>query len=157
MSNGLGHEVVQFLTLEEAQVIDAAQLSTLEKFMTRITVSSLRVLQKIATDLGVTIAALEPARIVAWIEADAQIRRDRGIEAAFLKWPEGDDLEFPDPLVDEVSHAKLSSHEKFLARLTIAALKVLAPMAEDCGVGIETLAVSQIVAWVQEHGTFEMP
>ncbi|MCX5933755.1 MAG: hypothetical protein NTU99_03050 [Pseudanabaena sp. LacPavin_0818_WC45_MAG_42_6] len=35
---------IQFLTLAEAHAIDGAMLSTMEKFMTRITISSMRII-----------------------------------------------------------------------------------------------------------------
>ena len=76
----------QFLTLEESQAIDAALLASHERFLTRLTISSLRLLKQIAQDTGVSVEALTPEQIIAWFEQDAKRRRENGPEAAFLKW-----------------------------------------------------------------------
>ncbi|AFZ57178.1 hypothetical protein H6G54_10145 [Anabaena cylindrica FACHB-243] len=76
----------QFLTLEESAKVDAALLSSPEKFLTRLTISSLRILQYIAKDYEVAIEDLTTPQVIAWFEKDAKIRREEGIEEAFLKW-----------------------------------------------------------------------
>jgi hypothetical protein len=76
----------QFLTLEESAKVDAALLSSPEKFLTRLTISSLKLLQHIAQDYGVTIEDLTTQQIIAWFEKDSKIRREQGIEASYLKW-----------------------------------------------------------------------
>ncbi|MBD2388068.1 hypothetical protein [Cylindrospermum sp. FACHB-282] len=76
----------QFLTLEESAKVDAALLSSPEKFLTRLTISSLRILQHIAQDYGIAIEDLTTKQIISWFEKDAKIRREQGIEAAYLKW-----------------------------------------------------------------------
>ena len=76
----------QFLTLEESAKVDAALLSSPEKFLTRLTISSLRVLQHIAQEYDVKIEDLTTQQIVAWFEQDGKIRREQGIDAAYLKW-----------------------------------------------------------------------
>jgi len=76
----------QFLTLEESAKVDAALLSSPEKFLTRLTISSLKLLKHIAQDYNVAIEDLTPQQIVAWFEQDGKIRREQGTEAAYLKW-----------------------------------------------------------------------
>lgn len=76
----------QFLTLEESAQVDAALLSSPEKFLTRLTISSLRLLTQIAADEQVAIAHLTPEQIIAWFEKDSKNRREQGIDAAVLKW-----------------------------------------------------------------------
>ncbi|MGM3308345.1 hypothetical protein ACSQ6I_20605 [Anabaena sp. WFMT] len=76
----------QFLTLEESAKVDAALLSSPEKFLTRLTISSLRILQHIAKDYEVAIEDLTTPQVIAWFEKDAKIRREEGIESAYLKW-----------------------------------------------------------------------
>ncbi|BAY74147.1 hypothetical protein NIES25_05570 [Nostoc linckia NIES-25] len=76
----------QFLTLEESAQIDAALLSSPEKFLTRLTLSSLKLLKYIAQEYGVAIEDLTSEQVIAWFEKDAKIRREQGIEASFLKW-----------------------------------------------------------------------
>jgi hypothetical protein len=43
-------------------------------------------LKQIAKDTGVTIEELTHQQVVDWFENDGKIRREQGIEAAFLKW-----------------------------------------------------------------------
>ncbi|MBE9190244.1 hypothetical protein IQ230_07690 [Gloeocapsopsis crepidinum LEGE 06123] len=76
----------QFLTLEESAKVDAALLSSPEKFLTRLTISSWKLLKHIARDYNVAIEDLTPQQIVAWFEQDGKIRREQGTEAAYLKW-----------------------------------------------------------------------
>lgn len=76
----------QFLSAEESAKVDAALLSSPEKFLTRLTISSLRVLQQIAKENNIPIEELNAQQIIAWFEKDGKIRRQDGVEAAFLKW-----------------------------------------------------------------------
>ncbi|WP_445637186.1 CopG family transcriptional regulator [Nostoc sp. DSM 114161] len=76
----------QFLTLEESAQVDAALLSSPEKFLTRLTLSSLKLLKYIAQEYGVAIEDLTSEQLIAWFEKDGKIRREQGIEASFLKW-----------------------------------------------------------------------
>ncbi len=76
----------QFLTNVESEDINAALLSSEEKFLTRLTISSWRLLQIIAKDLNLPIEELTPKQIVAWFEQDGKVRREQGKEAAVLKW-----------------------------------------------------------------------
>jgi len=76
----------QFLTLEESAKVDAALLASNEKFLTRLTISSLKLLKHIAQDTGMNIEDLTAAQVIAWFEKDGKIRRNQGVEAAYLKW-----------------------------------------------------------------------
>ena len=76
----------QFLSLEESATVDAALLASNEKFLTRLTISSLKLLQHIAEEYEVKIEDLTTQQIVGWFEKDGKIRREQGIEAAYLKW-----------------------------------------------------------------------
>lgn len=76
----------QFLTTAEATAVDRALLSTHEKFLTRITISSLRLLQKISADRGIPIEQLTPTDVIQWFEADSKRRLEHGDEAAVLQW-----------------------------------------------------------------------
>jgi hypothetical protein len=76
----------QFLTPEESIDVDAALLDSSEKFLTRLTISSLRLLEIIAKDRGISIEELTHKQIIEWFEKDGKIRREQGVEAAVLKW-----------------------------------------------------------------------
>jgi hypothetical protein len=144
---------IQFLTLEEAHQINGAKLSTMEQFMTRITVSSLRIIIKIAQDFNIHAEEISASQIVQWIERDSQIRQNQGEESAFLKWSSvHPDLDFADTREDEVTSANLSSHEKFLTRMVISAMKALVAIANDIDVHVEDLTVAQVIAWTEGEG-----
>jgi hypothetical protein len=76
----------QFLTLEESNSVDAALLASNEKFLTRLTISSLKLLKHIAQETGVAMEDLTAKQVIAWFEKDGKIRREQGIDAAYLKW-----------------------------------------------------------------------
>ncbi|MBV5260839.1 hypothetical protein FLX56_20695 [Synechococcus moorigangaii CMS01] len=76
----------QFLTPDESLDVDAALLTSPEKFLTRLTISSQRLLKVIAQDLGCTIEDLSHQQIIQWFEQDAKTRQEQGPEAATLKW-----------------------------------------------------------------------
>ncbi len=76
----------QFLTLEESAKVDAALLSSPEKFLTRLTISSLKLLRHIAQEYGIPIEDLTTQQVIDWFEKDGKIRREQGIEASYLKW-----------------------------------------------------------------------
>ena len=76
----------QFLTLDESGSVDAALLSAHEKFLTRLTISSLKLLRHIAEEHGVAIEDLTVQQVITWFEKDGKIRREEGIDAAYLKW-----------------------------------------------------------------------
>ncbi|MBV8886877.1 MAG: hypothetical protein JO235_23185 [Chroococcidiopsidaceae cyanobacterium CP_BM_RX_35] len=76
----------QFLTLEESAKVDAALLSSSEKFLARLTISSLKLLQHIAQETDVAIEELTTQQVIAWFEKDGKLRREQGGESAYLKW-----------------------------------------------------------------------
>ncbi|MFM7407031.1 MAG: hypothetical protein ACKO3K_10305 [Cuspidothrix sp.] len=76
----------EFLTPNESAQVDAALLSSPEKFLTRLTISSLRILQHIAKEYDIPIEELTGKQIITWFETDAKVRREKGVEEAFLKW-----------------------------------------------------------------------
>lgn len=76
----------QFLTPEESAQVDMALLTNPEKFLTRLTISSLKLLKHIAQETGVAMEELTPEQVITWFEKDAKIKQEQGIDAAFLKW-----------------------------------------------------------------------
>lgn len=121
--------------------------------MTRITISSMRVLAHISKSYGVHVEDLQIDQIVQWIENDARIRREQGGAAAFLQWSGGNnkdvELEFEDTIDDQVTGAQLSSNEKFLTRMTISARQALSAIAKDYDTHVEELTVAQMIAWIE--------
>jgi len=76
----------EFLTAAESSQVDGALLPQHEKFLTRITISSMRLLKHIAQEYEIMVEELTVEQIITWFEQDAKIRREQGAEAAFLKW-----------------------------------------------------------------------
>lgn len=76
----------KYLSRSEALDVEVAKLSTHEKFLTRITISSLRLLQQIAEEEQVKIEELTPTQIIKWFERDAELKRSQGESAGSLQW-----------------------------------------------------------------------
>ncbi|MFK8186078.1 MAG: hypothetical protein AB8B99_22100 [Phormidesmis sp.] len=86
---------LQFLTPEESAAVDAALLTTPEKFLTRLTLSTGKLLVYIAKDVGVTVESLTNEQIIAWFEADSKRKQTEGVEASVLKWEAKDLTDLP--------------------------------------------------------------
>ena len=84
--NELPQSPGQFLTPEESADVDKALLSSSEKFLTRLTISSLKLLNIIAKDTGVSVEDLTHHQLIEWFEKDSKVKREQGIDSAVLKW-----------------------------------------------------------------------
>lgn len=82
---------VQFLTSEESADVDKALLTSPEKFLTRLTISTSKLLKVIAQDLDSPIEELTHQQIIEWFEADSKRKQEQGVNASVLKW-EAQDL-----------------------------------------------------------------
>jgi hypothetical protein len=76
----------KYLSQTEALDVEMALLSTHEKFLARITISSLRLLQQIAQEEQVKVEDLTPKQITQWFERDAKLKRSQGESAGSLQW-----------------------------------------------------------------------
>ena len=76
----------QYLSPEESADVEAALLSSSEKFLTRLTISSQRLLQTIAQDHETAIEDLTHQQIIQWFENDSKVKREQGNDAGTLKW-----------------------------------------------------------------------
>ena len=79
-------QTAQFLTPEESAEVDKALLTSPEKFLARLTLSTSKLLKYISQDLGVPMETLTTPQIIAWFEKDAKLKREKGVDASFLKW-----------------------------------------------------------------------
>lgn len=77
---------LQYLSPEESADVESSLLTSSEKFLTRLTISSLRLLQTISKDNQVAVEELTHKQIIQWFENDSKIRREQGADAATLKW-----------------------------------------------------------------------
>ncbi|MGL5035738.1 MAG: hypothetical protein ACRC6M_18280, partial [Microcystaceae cyanobacterium] len=62
----------EYLTETESAAVDRALLTQPEKFLTRLTISSLRLLKVIAAEEQITVEDLSPEQIISWFEKDAK-------------------------------------------------------------------------------------
>ena len=76
----------KYLSPEESADVEAALLTSPEKFLTRLTISSQRLLQKIAQDYQVSVEELSHKQIIEWFENDSKAKRERGEDAGSLRW-----------------------------------------------------------------------
>ncbi|KAL5772566.1 hypothetical protein ACOSQ2_012490 [Xanthoceras sorbifolium] len=79
-----------FLTLEEAGLVEVSGLSTHERFLCRLTISSLNLLRVISEQEGCSIEELNAGRVCDWFLKD-KLKREQNIDTAVLQW---DDSEF---------------------------------------------------------------
>uniref|UniRef100_A0A1D1Z1N6 50S ribosomal protein L23 n=1 Tax=Anthurium amnicola TaxID=1678845 RepID=A0A1D1Z1N6_9ARAE len=74
-----------FLSLEEAGLVDISGLSSHEKFLCRLTISSLNLLRVISEQEEVAIEELNAGRICDWFLKD-KLKREQNLESAVLQW-----------------------------------------------------------------------
>ncbi|KAJ7966444.1 putative Receptor-interacting protein [Quillaja saponaria] len=86
---GKGTERRTFLTIEEAGLVEISGLSTHERFLCRLTISSLNLLRVIAEQEGCPIEELNAGRVCDWFVKD-KLKREQNIESAVLQWDESD-------------------------------------------------------------------
>ncbi|NEQ51214.1 MAG: hypothetical protein F6K11_13935 [Leptolyngbya sp. SIO3F4] len=79
-------QTLQFLSPEDSAEVDKALLTTPEKFLTRLTLSTAKLLSFIAKDLDISVDELTTAQIIAWFEADSKRKQEQGVNASVLKW-----------------------------------------------------------------------
>ena len=65
---------VEFLTVEECHQVDAALLTSREKFTSRVAIYALRSLKTIATQQNCTIKSLSQETITDWIHSDPSLQ-----------------------------------------------------------------------------------
>ncbi|XP_038972366.1 uncharacterized protein LOC120104747 [Phoenix dactylifera] len=79
----------RFLSVEEAGLVEISGLSTHERFLCRLTISSLNLLRVISEQEGVPIEELNAGRICDWYLKD-KLKREQDFESAVLQWDDSD-------------------------------------------------------------------
>ncbi|GAQ83864.1 hypothetical protein KFL_001660010 [Klebsormidium nitens] len=83
-----------FLSYEEAGLVEfATNLDMHERFLARLTISSLNLLRVISKQEGVPIEELNAGRVVDWFSKDKEKRKE-DVNSAVLKWPSMPDDDF---------------------------------------------------------------
>jgi hypothetical protein len=119
---------IEFLTVEECHQVDAALLTSREKFTVRVAIYALRSLKTIAQEQNSPIADLSQSAIVEWISADPSLQTQQD-----------------------------GSFRNFFVQIVLGALKPLREISAHLGVPIEQVTVPQVIAWyeVQAKATLE--
>ncbi|XP_078432504.1 receptor-interacting protein [Wolffia australiana] len=85
MQGGEKSEKRSFLTVEEAGLVDISGLAPHEKFLCRLTISSLNLLRVISEEEGVKIEELNAGRVCDWFFKD-KLKGEQDPESAVLQW-----------------------------------------------------------------------
>ncbi|KAM7525154.1 hypothetical protein LguiA_015056 [Lonicera macranthoides] len=86
---GKSSERRSFLTIEEAGIVEMSGLSTHERFLCRLTISSLNLLRVVAEQEGCSIEELNAGRVSDWFLKD-KLKREQNLDSAVLQWDESD-------------------------------------------------------------------
>lgn len=84
-----GMQRKSFLSIEEAGLVEISGLSIHERFLCRLTISSLNLLRVIAKQEGCSIEELNAGRICDWFLKD-KLKREQNIGSAVLQWDDDD-------------------------------------------------------------------
>ncbi|KGN49180.1 uncharacterized protein LOC101211873 [Cucumis sativus] len=89
--SGKGPQKRTFLTIEEAGLVEVSGLSTHERFLCRLTISSLNLLKVIAEEEKCSIEELNAGRLCDWFLKD-KLKREQNLDSAVLQWDDSDPL-----------------------------------------------------------------
>lgn len=128
------HPFAHLLTPEESHQVDAALLTSRDKFSVRVALYGLRVLQQVATAEGVPLNQLTPAQIQSWL----------GQDSTAIAVIEAQSMEV-DPQFQE-----------FWAKLLWSSLKPLQAAANQVQAEITALTVPQVIAYFEAQGRQEI-
>ncbi|CAL9098706.1 uncharacterized protein LOC135639096 isoform X1 [Musa acuminata AAA Group] len=78
-----------FLSLEEAGLVEMSGLNTHERFLCRLTISSLNLLRVISAQEGVPIEELNAGRLCDWFLKD-KLKREQDLGSAVIQWDDSD-------------------------------------------------------------------
>jgi len=116
---------MQFLSAEDSAKVDAALLTSQDKFLARLAIYALRSLCQIAIDADKPISDIDSVQIADWIYRDAAIRQTIEVDTSF---------------------------STFFTNLVIAARGKLEAAAQDCNNQLENLTIEQLIAWFEKQG-----
>ncbi|MDY6806635.1 MAG: hypothetical protein SXA11_22895 [Cyanobacteriota bacterium] len=115
---------IEFLTAEESVRVDAALLSSKEKFSTRLAIYALRCLKQIGKEKGKSVEEVTAEEAIAWIEGDEQIKEQLDLDSSF---------------------------KDFFTRLVMASQRPLNQIASEAGVPLEDLTLELVVQWFEKQ------
>jgi hypothetical protein len=119
----------RFLTFEEVAEVDRALMTAREKFSARVALYSLRSLKQIAQESGMAIDDLKAQQIADWVADDPALNLNAETDRQF---------------------------KQFFAQMVVSSLKPLNQIAIENEGAIETLTVSQVIAWFEKESKIRM-
>ncbi|MGL4378201.1 MAG: hypothetical protein ACRCT1_17300 [Microcoleaceae cyanobacterium] len=117
-------EFTEFLTIEESTQVDAALLSSKEKFATRLAIYALRVLKEIANDMGLSVEWVTFEQVRLWIKKDALLQKQIEVDVSF---------------------------ETFFTNLVFSSLRPLKQVSQESGIPLEELTVKEVIKWFEKE------
>lgn len=115
---------MEFLTEDEAIKVDAALLSSKEKFSTRLAIYALRCLKQIAATETIKIENIQPEQVKNWVKNDAIFKEKLELDGNF---------------------------NDFFSQLVISSLKPLKQASQAENIPIQDLTVKQLIQWFEQE------
>jgi hypothetical protein len=115
---------MDFLTEDEAIQVDAALLSSKEKFSTRLAIYALRCLKEIAKNEDIKIENIKPEQVQSWVKNDHNFKEKLELDGNF---------------------------NQFFSQLVISSLKPLKQVAQAENIPIQDLTIKQLINWFEHE------
>ena len=115
---------MDFLTEDEAIQVDAALLSSKEKFSTRLAIYALRCLKEIAKNEDIKIENIKPEQVQSWVKNDDSFKEKLELDGNF---------------------------HQFFSQLVISSLKPLKQVAQAENIPIQDLTIKQLINWFEHE------
>lgn len=115
---------MEFLTEDEAIQVDAALLSSKEKFSTRLGIYALRCLKQIAETEDIKIEDIKPEQVQSWVKNDDSFKEKLELDGNF---------------------------HQFFSQLVISSLKPLKQASQAENIPIHELTVKQLIEWFEQE------
>ena len=115
---------MDFLTEDEAIQVDAALLSSKEKFSTRLAIYALRCLKEIAKNEDIKIENIKPEQVQSWFKNDHNFKEKLELDGNF---------------------------NQFFSQLVISSLKPLKQVAQAENIPIQDLTIKQLINWFEHE------
>ncbi|MBP0028365.1 hypothetical protein PN466_18695 [Roseofilum reptotaenium CS-1145] len=120
---------VEFLTEEEAMMVDSALLSSADKFSTRLAIYACRALREISLQTHQPAESISEEAIADWVKHDPHIQKIIDLDESFIN---------------------------FFARLVSSARVPLNEIAQEIQVKVTDLKVIDIVFWFEKDRRIEV-
>ena len=115
---------MEFLTQDEAIQVEAALLSSKEKFSTRLAIYALRCLKEIAETQDIKIENIQPEQVQDWVKNDDSFKEKLELDGNF---------------------------HNFFSQLVIASLKPLKQVSQAENTPIQDLTIKQLINWFEQE------